>query len=278
MVDIILDRISVPVDGTTVQSELVAPFGVPYRIRLSGTAIYGTQPPNPATLYTDGVWSYYHPTQSWIIYTPIRLQINGSDVADQSFNPNHEYWFDYTGTGQPFTFKLRDTFYGDNTGYLNVEIHAYGPNVNPNSGKADCPLSYSGQTIAGDPIDLLDGDIHEEVTDLSLHTPAGPLTLVRSYSQKQQSEFQSMGLGWTHNHLTPLTFIAGSPNKITVRLPRGGEVHFTETTTDHYPADPGSASVIEVDPTSDYDPVTNEARYTLTATPIQGIGIVHDFR
>jgi hypothetical protein len=133
-----------------------------------------------------------------------------------------------------------------------------GPGEPLNPGESDCPVCYSGEGSRGNPIGIRHGEKREEITDISLNTPAGALELVRTYSQDKQGEFQFMGLGWNHIHLIKLTPISGTPNKIIVRLPRGGEAHFTETTTNHYDGVAGVGSFVDWNPTT--------SQYTLTAS------------
>lgn len=136
----------------------------------------------------------------------------------------------------------------------------YTPAPPTHEGASYCPIGHAGndEKATPTPISLRFGEKREEVTDITVQTPAGPLSFTRSYRQSKQSEFQFMGLGWTHNHHYELIQIAGTPNKITLRLPNGGEAKFTETSTDLYEGDPGSTSVIE------WDSVAEE--YTLTAS------------
>ncbi|MEP7286967.1 MAG: RHS repeat-associated core domain-containing protein [Chloroflexota bacterium] len=113
--------------------------------------------------------------------------------------------------------------------------------------------------FSDNPIKLQDGDKFEEATDLTLNSPAGPLTFARTYRQSKLSNtnYQVMGLGWTHSHNFNLTKVIGTPNTVIVRMPNGGEAHFTETTTNHFEGDPGSASFIDFN--------TGTSQYTLTA-------------
>jgi hypothetical protein len=52
-------------------------------------------------------------------------------------------------------------------------------------------------------------------------TPAGGLTLERTYRQSKQATYTFMGLGWTHNHNIRLSLTAGMPNSIVVQRGRG---------------------------------------------------------
>jgi RHS repeat-associated protein len=124
-----------------------------------------------------------------------------------------------------------------------------------NTGPAFCPICWIGAILGGNPINLQSGDKFEEATDLSLTTPAGSLAFTRTYRQSKQADYQFMGLGWIHNHQAYLVKTTGTPNRITVQLPNGGEAYFTETSTDHYEGATGVGSVVD----------WNGMTYTLTA-------------
>ena len=136
-------------------------------------------------------------------------------------------------------------------------------------GPCDCEMGayacLDGKN-SSNPISLYKGEKREEVTDLTLNVPAGQLSFTRTYRQSKQAEWDSiglgMGLGWTHNHAISLTPPSGSPGVIVVRMPHGGEAHFTEQSADYYVGDAGATSFI------DWNNGTQQ--YTLT-TPDQSI-------
>ena len=183
-----------------------------------------------------------------------------SPVPYQDFNPNHEYIYNgIPGNGQAWQFQFYDPRFTNNGGNLYVEISE--DNLEPdNPGESDCPICESGELGTTNPIGIRHGEKREEITDLSLNSPAGVLALTRSYSQNKQDEFQFMGLGWHHNHLIKLTAVTGTPNKIIVRLPRGGEGHFTETWSgsNHYEGVAGVGSSIDWN--------SGTSQYTLVAS------------
>jgi YD repeat-containing protein len=112
-------------------------------------------------------------------------------------------------------------------------------------------------------IGLRTGEKRERVTDLIVHTPAGPLSFTRSFRQTKldDSNYQFMGMGWTHDHKIRLVEDTGvSPNAIVLRGAGASEIQFEKTDTDHYEALAGSSAVIDVDTGS------TSARYTLTTT------------
>ena len=67
-----------------------------------------------------------------------------------------------------------------------------------------------------------------------------------------------MGLGWTHNHAISLELIPGVPNRIVVRLPRGGDAYYTEVTSNQYAGVAGIDSAVKWNPSI--------SQYTLTTT------------
>lgn len=115
-----------------------------------------------------------------------------------------------------------------------------------NSGNPDCTLSaHAGdQSIPGsNPIGMRNGEKRQEIKDISLNTPAGEMALVRSYSQNKQSEFQFMGMGWNHNHLTKLVVL--STSKVSVRLAGGGNANFELNTPNHYEGVAGVGGTVD---------------------------------
>ncbi len=143
----------------------------------------------------------------------------------------------------------------------------------PHQGPCECTIGVhacgDGESTSN-PISLQKGEKRLEATDLTLTTPAGPLSFTRTYRQNRQDnpDFQFMGLGWTHNHQITLTKISGTPNAIIVKMPRGGIATFTETQTDHYEGDPGATSVIDWNSsTSQYTLKTlDESEYVFDGT------------
>ena len=136
--------------------------------------------------------------------------------------------------------------------------------LNPpnHDGPCGCPATHAGDDCAQspDPISLRLGEKRETVTDLSVNTPAGPLAFTRSYRQSKHTEYRTMGLGWIHNHQASID--DGVTGKLIVRLPNGGQAHFTQdgTNANRYIGDPGSNSVIEV------NSLNPDSHYTLTAS------------
>lgn len=144
---------------------------------------------------------------------------------------------------------------GDNSGSFSVtiEVGTLDPVVTEPPGGGGCfANNYANSAMSVFPISLYDGEKREEVTDLVVNTPAGALQFVRSYRQNKQTntDFQFMGLGWTHNHLGKLTLSGTSPNRSAVVLvPGGGRLQFTEDSGNagHFAATEESLSILDED-------------------------------
>lgn len=147
----------------------------------------------------------------------------------------------------------------DNVDFQNYYITGPTNQVgSPSCGLTNIQISHAGndQVTTGNPISLRFGEKRLEVTDLSVNSPAGPMTFLRTYQQDEQETYQFMGLGWNHNHAIRLIETTG-PDKITVELPTGKVFFDRVDTTNLFQAEPGSVSFVEK------DDVTGE--YTLTA-------------
>lgn len=161
--------------------------------------------------------------------------------------------------------------YGGVGRFLNI---CSGQSQLSHQGPTDCPFNHAGigseQSLY--PISLIDGEKREQVTDLSLNTPAGILAFTRAYRQSELAnpDLRTMGLGWAHNHNYLLTKHPGTPNTIVVRMPSGGEFHLTETAngSNSYLGDPGSTATIAWDGTK-YTLTTQDATQYVFDTPGQ---------
>jgi len=114
-----------------------------------------------------------------------------------------------------------------------------------------CDIGALGidQVVGGNPISLYLGEKREEITDLSITTPAGPLAFTRTYRQSKlnDSNYQYMGLGWTHNHYIFLTVdTTTSPHSLSVWFTNGSRTLFVESavSSGNYLAASGSTATV----------------------------------
>ena len=130
----------------------------------------------------------------------------------------------------------------------------------PNLGDIGCGgmgWASDDNLSTANPISLRLGDKRIEETDISVQTPIGSLDFTRSYNQSRQSVDKLLGLGWTHNHASELTFPeTNTPKQAAVRLPNGGVLFLNEVQPDYYEAVGGSVSKMSYDSGAD--------EYTLT--------------
>lgn len=202
------------------------------------------------------------------------LTSSGSQERSPSWSPNGDQlafvrliraWRIYTirPDGSDETFLVQPS--GSDIRQLSWRLLP--PNHN---GSSYCPIGVAAndEVVATNPISLRLGEKREQVTDLALTTPAGTLDFTRLYRQSKQDDYQGMGLGWTHNH--DLFIDDSVSNKLIVSLPNAGQAQFSRVgSTNQYNGDPGSNSVIVVNPAS------TDERYTLTASD-QSIYIYDD--
>jgi glucose/arabinose dehydrogenase len=127
-----VERLTVPVDGSSITSIKPLESGVVYKIRASGTfASSGTDDGLADAEYTG----FSDPTQSPQDMCSdatqlVNLGIGINDaVIDQDtapfwgdFNPTHVYTIDFIGQGAPITLNYHDCNVTDNTGVLKIEI------------------------------------------------------------------------------------------------------------------------------------------------------------
>jgi len=153
--------------------------------------------------------------------------------------------------------------YADDGGVSNcgaVYVFQISPDAPTNTGSPSEPFAWGGEVFKDNAIGLRTGEKMEVATDLSVTTPAGPLAFTRTYRQNKRATYQFMGLGWMHDHALSLTPIVGTPNKVIVQMPNGGELNLSESSSgsNHYVADPGSGAVV------DYN--AGSSQYTLTGS------------
>lgn len=249
---------------------------------------------NWAEIYTSGPtgWSIIAtngPGEDWRL-----LGVNKWSLLGNFGTGNN--WF-YIGTNKQLIVdsssnlyfgmnESHENHYGNNSGSIEVTIkeifgnssltlqslRVYGEGLNPfivedqeecNTVIGDCSsgITHSGSDNLkfrpNQPISIQKGEKREESTDLSINSPSGLLNFTRAYRQSTQSQYQYMGLGWTHNHAIALDNSVS--NKLLVRLGNGGVAHFTLDSGTLYKGDPGSVSQIDAGG-------TGNQTYTLTAS------------
>ncbi len=196
----------------------------------------GTEHDDYPTWSSDGGYIAFSGYLSSTYAKIYRINANGSNSQALSIEPSGELLFPNWSS----------------PGILNAPNH---------EGSSYCPICYIGddEHVIPFPTSIRKGEKREEVTDLSLNTPAGSLAFTRTFRQSKLGQYTGMGLGWTHNHDSLIDDSVSG--KLIVRLPNGSQAHFTQVgTSNQYTGDAGSNSVIDVNPGS------TDARYTLTAS------------
>jgi hypothetical protein len=137
----LIDTVTVYPNGTFYDSSASLEAGENYRIEVNGT-ISGTYTYWPEQLPGAGIADAKYslrpegsfntgPGPKWIsgdvLPAPwthnLELLVNGNSQAWGSFNPVHTYSIEYIGTGSPVNFNILDSWYGDNSGSLTVDIY-----------------------------------------------------------------------------------------------------------------------------------------------------------
>ena len=119
---ILLETISVPVNGSTVASTTVLQSGVEYVFEASGTFRIG----GPGDGRGDAEYfNFANPPASLGDFSgnvDIGLSINGDDPDWGPYRPDHVYEQMFTGLGAAVTASYADTNYSDNSGDLTLRI------------------------------------------------------------------------------------------------------------------------------------------------------------
>lgn len=134
--------------------------------------------------------------------------------------------------------------YGDNRGSFQTMTVIAAPPQPISIG--DCGTSF---TTTGNPIDLKTGNKLWSGIDLTLQSATGALNFERLYNQEKRDEsrYQFMGLGWSHNHAEQLLIAGTSPTRTAILyLPNGGEIRFLETATNIFTVQRGSLTTLEI--------------------------------
>lgn len=168
-----LETITVPVDGSWVQSTAILGRGVPYTIRASGTFVVGGPGYGDAEYAFTADLSFVENNADFDDPTSVDLGIGINDVTNSSkknpfwgtFDPSHVYTTTVIGSDEPLTFNYHDTFYGDNSGSLTVEI------------LTTPTYSISGQVTLGGTAPLSGVTISDGVGDTATTDDSGNYTL-----------------------------------------------------------------------------------------------------
>jgi len=133
----LIDTITVPSNGSVVNSSVILENGKQYLLKASGTYEYW-----PAQLPSAGIADAKYslrpegsfnpgPGPQWIngddLPSPwtnyLEVLVNNAPLAWGIYNSSHVYSVNYTGTGNTINFKILDDYYGDNSGSLTVQIY-----------------------------------------------------------------------------------------------------------------------------------------------------------
>ncbi|MGK3966289.1 hypothetical protein WMF38_19155 [Sorangium sp. So ce118] len=126
----VLDVVSVPSDGTATYSTFVPQTGNVYFMKASGTYSYWYRPADaecsyrPAESYGPG-WVLGEDVfpQSWSV--ALDVLVDGTDISWGSTcnEYDHTYVVPYVGQGHAASFSIWDSYYGDNSGNISVELY-----------------------------------------------------------------------------------------------------------------------------------------------------------
>lgn len=137
MIEKHLETVVVPSDGSTVDSDNILKSGVNYILEASGTYIYwpaqlpdagkadakyslrpeGNNNPGPGPQWVSGD----DLAEPWTNF--LEVLVDGLAVDWGLFNPEHIYRLLLEGTDSQIAFRIVDSYYGDNSGSLEVDIY-----------------------------------------------------------------------------------------------------------------------------------------------------------
>ena len=135
--EVLINTVTIYPDGTFYDSSASLEAGENYRIEVNGTYTYWPEQ-LPAAGIADAKYSLRPegsfnpgPGPQWISGDDLpapwthykELLVNGSSQAWGTYTPTHTYSIEYVGTGSPVSFNILDSEYGDNSGFLTVEIY-----------------------------------------------------------------------------------------------------------------------------------------------------------
>jgi len=124
--------------STPTQTSFMMESGIFYRVEVSGNYLCNVS----TDIRADAEWQRTGYLQSWIEYYPepgsppeyLDLLVNensydwlgtidGINFSPHTYSPTHNYRIDIIGTGEFANFRISDSAYHDNSGYLTVQIN-----------------------------------------------------------------------------------------------------------------------------------------------------------
>lgn len=125
----LVDIVNVAANSTTpTLSNFSSENGMTYKIKAIGTAdagdtiIFDAEYSKTNRIsgdnWTDDVTGYESDGPNLL-----DLMVNGTFVNWGAYNEDHIYWYETTGNGGAFTFKINDTFPSNNSGSITVEVY-----------------------------------------------------------------------------------------------------------------------------------------------------------
>jgi hypothetical protein len=126
-VPILVQTVQVSALGDATQ--ILLEDGNSYELRASGTYVFGPGPQlaDAQCVLVSGVWYEDLAFRFGSMWTPPFLEV-GLDGADAMWQPNtcqtttHEYSTLVAGDGSLHDLRIDDSFYGDNSGFITVEV------------------------------------------------------------------------------------------------------------------------------------------------------------
>jgi hypothetical protein len=137
-------RVVVPSDGSTVTTPFATVDGVTYRFTVTGTYDYNGW----GNLADCGHWNPEDQGTAWWNVGNLRVDGVAAPCAGQPYSPAHVYGWEQPGTGEPYSFRIVDAFYWDNTGALTVDIEGVWLNA-PYEIDGGCEVLHSEDTQLG---------------------------------------------------------------------------------------------------------------------------------
>ncbi|MFO7891369.1 MAG: hypothetical protein R6V04_13640 [bacterium] len=101
--------------------------GTNYKFEVTGT--YSNKPSDPHLV--DAKYISFDNWVTWLDAYPNRdntlleLTVNDNFVNWGDYNPDHTYYHEFEGDGNPVNFAVYDTYYGDNVGSFTIKIYEW---------------------------------------------------------------------------------------------------------------------------------------------------------